>query len=115
MSGFSVQKTLRNLAKDDYWQNIYSLSKEHPIKFFNNDSDFTDIQYLFLKYLNFYSSLFTDIALGEIDEIVLDNEIYEDSYMMFKNKKDKKNPQINIQNTPLDGKKSKWIFKKPKK
>jgi hypothetical protein len=115
MSSESVQKIIRSLAKGDYWQSIYALSKEHPIRFFNNDNDFTDIQYLFLKYLNFYNSIFTDIALNEIDSIVLDNEIYEDSYMMFKNKKDKKNPKLNIQDNPLDNKTSKWIFTKPKK
>ena len=112
----SANNCLRKLAKSDYWQSIYSLSKEHTIKLFFNDNDFSEIQFDFLKYLNFYSSLFTDIALGEVNELVLENTIYEDSYMLYKNKADKKKlPRGNYQeNNVLANNTVQWIFKKPK-
>lgn len=104
---------LRKLAKNDYWQSIFSLSKEHNISLFDNNTNFSEIQFTFLKYLNFYSNLFTDIALNEVNEIVLTNDIFEDSYMYWKNKKDKK--AINkINKDKQDSSNvigSKWIFK----
>lgn len=86
---------IRKLAKSDYYQSLYSIGKEMNLQLFNNKTDFTQLQMMFLKYINFYSNLFADIALGDVDELVLENDIYEDSYMMYKNKKDKnkfKNP-----------------------
>jgi hypothetical protein len=113
-------KYLRELAKSDEFQNLYILSRDlKNIKFFDNDNDFTYVQLLFLRYLNFYYILNNDIAMGDVDEIVLNNSIYEDSYMIYKNKKDKEmfknntktknKEEINNLNT------TKWLFKDSKK
>ena len=106
---------IRELAKSSYYQSIYSLSKDLKLKITINELDFTDIQLIFLKYINFYSSLFIDIALGDIGEIVLENELYEDAYSMWKNKGDK-NKVVNNKdaNKEVVGG-SRWIFKTPRK
>ncbi len=108
-----VYKYLRLLAKSNYYQNIYSLGKDMPsLKLFENERDFTDIQMSFLKFLSFYSAVLLDIALGDVDEIVLDNDIYTDSYMVYKSKKEKKviaGGGTQNDKEVIGG--SKWIFK----
>lgn len=108
---------VRELAKSDYFQSIYSLSKERSdFCLFENKRDFTNLQIMFLKYLNFYSTIYTDIALGDVTDIVLDNHIYEDSYIMYKNKSDSgklKENKTKDKNIPVSG--SRWIFKSPPK
>ena len=109
-----IHKYIRQLAKSDYYQSLFSLGKEHSnLNIFKNNMDFTEIQMLFLRFLNFYSSLYLDIALGDVDDIVLKDEIYEDSYMYFKNKKDKlKTKDINISKDKQTIGTSRWVFKK---
>jgi hypothetical protein len=108
-----VYKYLRLLSKSNYFQNIYSLSKDMPsIRIFDNDRNFTDIQMSFLRFLNYYSAVLLDIALGDVDEIVLDNDIYTDAYMLYKTKKEKNiSPKTNIKNDREVIGGSKWIFK----
>lgn len=109
MKSNDIVTLIRKLAKSNYWQTIYSSSKELGFRLFKNDFDFTYIQMLFLRYLNFYYSLYVEIDMGEVKEIVLTDDIYEDAYMFAKNKKtfnvkeqkkDKKDKNIN------------WVFKK---
>jgi hypothetical protein len=106
---------LRSLAKNNYWQTLYSLSKEGSLRVFYNDTDLSDLQFSFLKYLNFYSSLFFDVAMGDITDDVFKDEIYEDSYLMHKNKKDKKNNIATNAQFPDLVPTSKWIFKNKSK
>jgi len=113
---------LRNLAKSNEYQNVYILAKEiGSIKIFENIKDFTYIQNLFLRYLNFYYNLYNDISIGEVDEIVLENSIYSDSYMMWKNKYEKdKYKNLTNEKTGITQKEqeplntSTWIFKSAK-
>ena len=53
-----------------------------------------------------------DIYLNEVDERVLQNEIYEDAYLYYKSKKRKDEKKIT---KPEEAPKvtSQWIFKKP--
>lgn len=86
-----IYTILRKLAKQDYYQTLFILSKEmNNIRIFNNDCDFTYLQIDFLKYLGFYYSLYSDINYGEVSDIVLKDSIYEDSYIYYKNKVEKK-------------------------
>jgi hypothetical protein len=104
----------RKLAKSDEYQALFSLGKEMPhVKIFSNEENFTDIQIIFLKFLSMYSTILLDIALNEIDNRVLENEIYEDSYLMYKNTKDKikKFPKEPEKTVPT----SRWLFKSPQK
>lgn len=120
--------TIRKLAKTPKFQIIYSNAKEAGLKIFRNNGDYTDLQLLFLNFLSLYSTLNLDIALGEIDDIVLDNEIYEDAYLFHKRKsRGDKNEDLNKTmhnyNRPHNATKPKytetqqstWVFKTPPK
>lgn len=109
----NIISNIRILAKDSNNQTIYSAGKEGNFNLFKNTYDYTYFQIVFLRYLNFYNSLNLDIALKEVDEIVLQNEIFEDSYFYYKqNKKDeKKVPQNkNDKNKEVVGGFN-WLFK----
>jgi len=122
-SGDQLIRQVRKLAKSSYWQTVFGATKELHFKIFNNQTDFSDLQILMLNYMGFYSALNMDIAMGEVSDIVLEDELYEEAYMYYKQKVDKKKladrpkqeqstapsrkdtvpPQVN------------WVFKKPKK
>lgn len=113
---------VRKLAKGSDWQTLYSMSKDGTIKLFSNDYDLTLLQINFIRYLNFYSSLYLDIALNDVNEDVLKDDLYEDAYMMFKNSK-KNRETINTDFRPTNTREpnksqrkssSSWIFKKSK-
>lgn len=120
-----VSKIIRKLAKSNKYQTLFSIAKEGTISIFRNTSDYTDNQITFLNFLNFYHNLYTDIALDYVDEIVLENDIYEDAYSYYKMKnrgmihnKDKDSPKIpqkQTGNTTTTGKKSTWVFKNKKR
>ena len=58
INDFTLELYLRKLAKNNYWQTIYSHVKESgSFKLFNNDHDLSSIQLDFLAYLSFYISL----------------------------------------------------------
>ena len=108
---------LRQLAKSQQYQDLYILCKELHLKFFKNDYDLSYLQIIFLKYVSFYYSIIMDISLGEVGERVLENEIYEDSYSLYKNKKDKKSykQSVNSNEDKNIGRTNKWLFKSPRK
>ena len=114
-----VYNRLRGLAKSHYWQTIYCQGKElNGLYLFENTTVFTDIQTLFLNYLNFYYGLYYAITMDEVEEIVLKNTIYEDAFMSYRNKKNKiTDIPTPIKNDKRDKKKqsfeNKWVFKKP--
>jgi len=86
-----VTNLLRKIAKSNYWQSLYAQSKEvGGIQLFKNTFDFTDLQVEFLNELSYYHSIYYDIATNEVDERVLDNDIYTDSYTFYKQNKRKK-------------------------
>lgn len=111
---------IRKLALSDEWQNTYILSRDiGTIQLFENNRNFTYIQNLFLKYLGFYYTIYSDIAMGEVGENVLDSDLYADSYMMYKNKEDKqkfkKQTETIKPEKELNNNGSTWIFKEPSK
>ena len=117
---------IRKLAKTSKFQTIYNCAKEVGLKLFRNECEYTEIQLLFLNFLNLYATIHLDIALGEIDDLVLDNEIYEDSYLYWrrKSRNEKKENQNNPMNNNYDdaknprytqSKTSTWVFKTPPK
>ena len=86
-----IYRILRKMAKTNKYQTLYANSKEGCVILFKNIAAYTDLQIAFLQYLSFYNSLNIDIYMNEVDEIVLDNDIYEDAYSYYKNKVKKKN------------------------
>lgn len=118
-----VFQIIRKLSRSNYWQTVYSHSRESSgFYLFKNNFNFGYAQLIFLNFLSFYSSLYLDIALGEVTEIVFKDEIYEDSYMYWKNQKNSikkgnnlklsehKNRELNNQYNSTS-----WVFKRPKK
>ena len=116
----STFKYLRELAKTDYYQTLYNQVKELHLKLFKNDRDLSDIQIRFIGLLNFYSNLFMDSALGEIEDTVFTDEIYEDAYMYWKHNK-KEDIDQKLSSGKLSNNKGKsqsidqWVFKRPLK
>lgn len=117
---------LKKLAKSTYWQTIYASSKETSgLHLFKNVDEFTTLQIQFLNELQFYSSIYMDIAMNEVSEKVLDNEIYEDSYYYYKVMKRKREGQQkkttqdqpikhNVKGQETLTNKNEWVFTKVK-
>jgi len=114
---------IRRLAKTSRYQTLYSQSKELHLQLFDNISRLSDLQIEFLNWLGFYANLYLELALGEITDIVFEDEIYEDAYSYYKRHKDKKDrTALDKQSKmPLDSKSSNkggninWIFKNPQR
>ena len=85
------ENPLRTLARSPYWLTIYNRAKELKLKLFENDSDFSQIQILFLQYLESIANLYLDLALGE--ELLCDEAINDwiraEAYLLYKQKQKK--------------------------
>lgn len=126
MSGILVShdrvfQLLRQIAKKDYWQILYSQAKELScLTVFDNEKNLTYFQIYFLNQLSFYSSLYMDIAMGDVSKVVTDNEIYEDAYVYYKRNKTEKNkittpsPKIKSDKEEVVQNKNQWVFTKVK-
>jgi len=112
----NIDKIIRGLAKNNYWQCLYACAKETSIRLFKNNDSFTHLQVFFLNFLNFYHNIFIDIAMGDVNEVVLKDDIYEDAYVYYKNKKRglKEEPK-QVQDNKKQTKTSYWVFNKPKR
>lgn len=83
--------SIRKLSKTTYAQNLFLASKEiNGIKLFKNNLDLSKLQQLYLSYLYMYNGIMQDIQIEKISKHVLDNEIYEDSYLLWKREKGNK-------------------------
>jgi hypothetical protein len=114
---------LRRLAKNDYYQTLYNCVKELGLQMFDNKKDLTMLQLWFLSYLGMYSMINTDVVVGECSKRVLDNTIYEDAYILYKNKSANKNVKNSASSIKLPKQnedkqltpKSTWVFKRKQK
>lgn len=101
-------KILKQLARSNKYQMLYSRAKELSLKLFNNDTDLTTIQIWFLYWLEVYSSLYIDLARKEefISEEVIEDDLRTEAYLLWRNEKskkksqDKKNIRVNNSNIP---------------
>lgn len=90
---------------------------------FDNKKDLTMLQLWFLSYLGMYSMINTDVVVGECSKRVLDNTIYEDAYILYKNKSANKNVKNSASSIKLPKQnedkqltpKSTWVFKRKQK
>lgn len=106
-----ITTNLRKMAKNNHYQTLYSQAKEIKIRLFENDIDFSQLQVRFLNYLSFYAGLYMDFALGEVDERVFEDFIYEDSYNYYKHhNRDKNLTKEEAKPNDID-----WVFKSKKK
>ena len=105
------QNPLRRLARSNKWQIIYARAKETSgIKLFNNESDFSKIQTVFLQWLEIYHSLEVDLAMKEpfITREIIEKDLRCDAYLLwrhlkkrdFDKNKDKEQPIDNLSGIP---------------
>lgn len=93
---------IRDLAKQTRAQNLFYAAKDiSGINIFNNISNFTKIQQLYLNYLYFYDTISSDIITEHISKKVFNNHIFEDAYMYWKRnhketKKDNKTSDVKL-------------------
>jgi len=85
-----VYGAMRKLAKSNKYQTLYNQYKETGIRIFENQANLNDYQITFIQYLAFYNNLYTDVYMDEVSDIVFEDEIYEDSYIYYKQKTGKK-------------------------
>lgn len=119
-------KKLRILAKSSYWQTVYTGIKDlSGFRLFKNDLNFSSSQLTFINLLSSYNTIFIDIALNEVGEIVLENPTYEEAYLYYKSNKDKKKKKEEAPSPPKpqptkhslkDKRETKidWVFQRPK-
>jgi len=89
-------QALRKIAKSSKWQILYNRAKElGTIKLFENDSDLSKIQIMFLYYLELYASLYRDLGSNEpyISEKVINDELRTDAYVLWRSTKKNKEKQ----------------------
>ena len=87
----NIYSKLRNLAKSVRAQNLFVAVKElHGIQMFRNNFDFSKLQEIYLSFLYMYDTINRDIIVDKISEKVLDCELYEDAYMTWRRKNNKK-------------------------
>ena len=87
----NIYLLLRKLAKTTKAQNLFIASKEiGGIRLFRNSYDFSKLQEIYLSHLYNYDSINRDIIVDHISPHILDSEIYEDAYLLFKRKNIKK-------------------------
>lgn len=90
----NIYLDLKNLAKSVRSQNIFTACKElHGIRLFKNSRDFSKLQDLYLSYLYNYDSINRDIFIDNISKYVLEDEIYEEAYLLWKRKNIKKSEE----------------------
>lgn len=73
-----LEKEIRKLARSEYWQTLYSMSKDgHAIQFFNNVNSLSGPQVSLLQWLRTYDMLYTEKAQKE-SYLLTDNVIKDD-------------------------------------
>lgn len=89
---------LRELARSEYYQNLYRSSKElNGIFIFDNHKDLTKLQIIFLSFLALYDSVYIDIASNDSNLMSLDrikDDMLVDAYITVKNKNRNKKDNI---------------------
>lgn len=84
MSQFNA---IRTLARSNYWQTLYSHSKENAsIQLFVNKTDITPVQFALLQWLEVYHSLEMDMAQKKefLSREVIEDDIRCDAYLHWR-------------------------------
>lgn len=117
----NLQKEIRKMAKSSYWQGIYKASKDtNGIQLFNNKTDLSGLQYLFLYWLKAYNILYEELMTKEseyLTEDAIKDDIRCDAYLYYRqrqfekrmyqarNPKNKKGNRYKIYQKPQEGEK----------
>lgn len=107
----NIHSQIRKLARSSYWQEIYKSSKEiNGISLFENNYNFSGLQYLFLYWLRIYNMLYTELSEKEwtiLDEQVIETDWRCDCFLYWRSKEiEKKIKQYKIDSAKGNKKKS---------
>jgi hypothetical protein len=81
----NIYLLLKNLAKTNRAQNIFLASKEiNGIRIFKNTTDLSRIQEFYLTWLYTYDMISKDIMTDKINKEVLNDEVYEEAYLLWR-------------------------------
>jgi hypothetical protein len=85
-----IEQQIRRLARSSHYQSLYRSAKDiGTLQLFENQSNFSGLQSLFLFWLSVYESLFTDLAQKEwryLDEDVINNDVRCDAFIYWRSK-----------------------------
>lgn len=92
-----IFENLYKLAKSTRYQNLFTASKEiHGIRLFRNSRDFSNLQNIFLSSLYNFNAINQAISIDKINRLVLENQIYWEAYLLYKQKNTLKQEKIDI-------------------
>jgi hypothetical protein len=84
----NIEKQIRILARSTFYQNLYKTAKEiGSIRLFENTTNLSGLQNLFLFWLSVYESLYIDLAQKEwkyLDEKVIESDIRCDAFLYWR-------------------------------
>ena len=82
------ETTIRKIARSNYWQNIYKSCKEcSEISLFDNKSNLSGLQGLFLHWLAVYAMLYTELRDRDWDKLdydVIDDDVRTDAFLYYR-------------------------------
>jgi hypothetical protein len=83
-----IEHQIRKLARSIYYQNIYKTSKEiGSIQIFENNTNFSGLQNLFLFWLSVYEALYSELNQKEwkyLDEDVINDDCRCDAFLYWR-------------------------------
>lgn len=90
----NLEDHIRKLARSNYWQEIYYHSKENSgIYIFENKSNFSGLQFIFLYWLRIYSLLYSELAQKDwdnLDKDVIEDDIRCDAFLYWRSREQDK-------------------------
>jgi hypothetical protein len=98
-----MENILRKLARSYKYRFLYARTKEmNGVKLFQNDTDFTSVQMLFLQWLEVYNLLYSDLSSKEnfISEEVIADDIRTEAYLYYRSQK--KDDQTDTKKKQID-------------
>lgn len=102
-----VEAQIRQLARSSYWQEVYNSSKKcSGVYLFENQTNFSGIQYLFLYWLRVYSMAYEELAQLEwenLDDKVINDNDRCDAFLYWRSKQIEKQ----LRKTKIEERKSK--------
>lgn len=111
----NIESIIRKLARSHYWQTIYFSSKEiDRISLFENNNDFSGLQFYFLNWLRIYSMLYSELAEytdKKLTEKVIEDDCRCDAYLYYRRKKIEFDWKKHREKERLDSLKAKHHFK----
>lgn len=110
----NIEEQVRKLARSQYWQAIYHASKEcNGVQLFENSSNISGIQMMFLYWLRVYALLYEELNSLEwsnLHEAVIKDDIHCDAFLYWRSreleKRQREYREEERKNRPTGGRKA---------